>query len=53
MWEETSYQLECKQANIECVTEEFLNLKDRNAPKYHVSFNPDDMGPPRQKLASC
>ncbi|CAH1394012.1 unnamed protein product [Nezara viridula] len=52
MWEETSYQLECKQANIECVTEEFLNLKDRSGPKYCVSFNPDEQLIPRLKLTS-
>lgn len=43
VWEETSYQLECKQANVECVTEEFLNLKDRKGPNYHLSFNPDNI----------
>lgn len=52
MWEETSYQLECKQANIECVTEEFLNLRDRSGPKYCVSFNPDEELIPRLTLPS-
>ncbi|XP_014278161.1 phosphoribosylformylglycinamidine synthase isoform X1 [Halyomorpha halys] len=52
MWEETSYQLECKQSNIECVTEEFLNLRDRSGPKFCVSFNPDEHLIPRVVLTS-
>lgn len=41
LWEETSYQLERRQTNIECAFEEFNGIKDRTAPTYKLSFNPD------------
>ncbi|XP_061931437.1 phosphoribosylformylglycinamidine synthase isoform X2 [Apis cerana] len=41
LWEETSYQLECRQTNIECALEEFNGIKDRTAPAYKLTFNPD------------
>ncbi|XP_078050163.1 phosphoribosylformylglycinamidine synthase [Augochlora pura] len=41
LWEETSYQLERRQTNVECALEEFNGLKDRTAPVYKLSFNPD------------
>lgn len=41
LWEETSYQLECRQTNIECAFEEYNGIKDRTAPAYKLTFNPD------------
>nr|XP_033339909.1 phosphoribosylformylglycinamidine synthase-like [Megalopta genalis] len=41
LWEETSYQLERRQTNVECALQEFDGLKDRAAPVYKLSFNPD------------
>lgn len=41
LWEETSYQLERRQTNIECAFEEFNGIKNRTAPTYKLSFNPD------------
>ncbi|XP_076754672.1 phosphoribosylformylglycinamidine synthase [Xylocopa sonorina] len=41
LWEETSYQLERRQTNIECALKEFKGLKDRSAPVYKLTFNPD------------
>ncbi|KPJ11418.1 Phosphoribosylformylglycinamidine synthase [Papilio machaon] len=40
MWEETSYQLECLQANTDCVTQEWLGLEKRKGIKYNVTFDP-------------
>ena len=41
LWEETSYQLERRQTNVECALEEFRGLKDRTAPAYKLTFHPD------------
>ncbi|XP_076278992.1 phosphoribosylformylglycinamidine synthase [Lasioglossum baleicum] len=41
LWEETSYQLERLQTNVECAVEEFNGLKDRTVPAYKLSFDPD------------
>lgn len=41
LWEETSYQLERRQTNVECALEEFSGLKDRTAPAYKLTFHPD------------
>ncbi|XP_050484898.1 phosphoribosylformylglycinamidine synthase [Bombus huntii] len=41
LWEETSYQLECRQTNVECALQEFSGLQDRTAPCYKLTFNPD------------
>nr|XP_031826710.1 phosphoribosylformylglycinamidine synthase [Nomia melanderi] len=41
VWEETSYQLERRQTNIECALEEFNGLKNRTAPAYKLSFDPN------------
>ncbi|XP_054001967.1 phosphoribosylformylglycinamidine synthase [Hylaeus anthracinus] len=41
MWEETSYQLERRQTNVECALEEFNGLKRRTAPTYKLSFDPN------------
>ncbi|XP_041976671.1 phosphoribosylformylglycinamidine synthase isoform X2 [Aricia agestis] len=40
MWEETSYQLECLQANSECVKQEWNGLEKRKGVKYNVTFDP-------------
>ncbi len=40
LWEETSYQIEKRQANPECVEEERASLPARTGPDYHVSFTP-------------
>ncbi|XP_076232300.1 phosphoribosylformylglycinamidine synthase [Calliopsis andreniformis] len=41
LWEETSYQLERRQTNVECALEEFTGLKDRTIPTYKLTFDPD------------
>uniref|UniRef100_A0A170Z574 Phosphoribosylformylglycinamidine synthase n=2 Tax=Triatoma infestans TaxID=30076 RepID=A0A170Z574_TRIIF len=43
LWEETSYKLECRQANYRCVTEEFSGLENRTGPKYKLTFDPDNI----------
>ena len=40
-WEETSYQLEKRQTNLDCALEEFESLKERKAPAYKQTFDPD------------
>ncbi|CAG4937766.1 unnamed protein product [Colias eurytheme] len=40
MWEETSYQLECLQANSECIKQEWDGLENRKGVTYSVSFDP-------------
>lgn len=42
IWEETSYQLERRQTNVECAAEEYNGLQDRTVPAYSLTFNPDD-----------
>ena len=41
MWEETSFQLERRQANPGCVTQEQEGLRERREPVYQVPFEPD------------
>lgn len=41
-WERTSFELEKLQMNTECAEEEFNSYIDRKAPKYQLSFNPDE-----------
>nr|XP_003704098.1 PREDICTED: phosphoribosylformylglycinamidine synthase [Megachile rotundata] len=41
LWEDTSYQLERRQTNVDCAFEEFEGLKSRTAPAYKLTFNPD------------
>lgn len=53
LWEETSYQLECRQTNIECALEEFNGIKDRTAPAYKLTFNPDVRPIAIHKNLSC
>ncbi|RZF42064.1 hypothetical protein LSTR_LSTR006657 [Laodelphax striatellus] len=45
MWEDTSYRLECRQANPDCATAEYQLLEHRTAPQYKLTFNPDDIFP--------
>jgi phosphoribosylformylglycinamidine synthase len=40
VWEETSWQLEKRQANPVCVTQEYQSLRKRTGPQYRFSFNP-------------
>ncbi|XP_021194118.3 phosphoribosylformylglycinamidine synthase [Helicoverpa armigera] len=40
MWEETSYQLECLQANSDCVRQEWQGLAKRKGVTYNVTFDP-------------
>ncbi|XP_034937148.1 phosphoribosylformylglycinamidine synthase [Chelonus insularis] len=45
MWEETSYELEKRQTNIQCAMEEFNMLENRKIPCYKLNFNPDIVAP--------
>ncbi|XP_063621505.1 phosphoribosylformylglycinamidine synthase [Cydia splendana] len=40
MWEETSYQLECLQANSACVKQEWEGLEQRKGVTYNVTYDP-------------
>ncbi|KAG7299510.1 hypothetical protein JYU34_016472 [Plutella xylostella] len=40
MWEETSYQLECLQANSDCAKQEWKGLENRKGVTYNVPFDP-------------
>ena len=42
VWEETSFMLELRQANNECVREEQKGLKGRKAPTWNLTFDPED-----------
>jgi phosphoribosylformylglycinamidine synthase len=42
-WEETSFQLEKRQANPISVTEENQSFKTRTGPTYRLSFNPANL----------
>ncbi|OGQ96378.1 MAG: phosphoribosylformylglycinamidine synthase [Deltaproteobacteria bacterium RIFOXYD12_FULL_57_12] len=39
-WEETSFQLECRQMNPACAAEEKKNIYDRSGPDYFLPFTP-------------
>jgi len=41
LWEETSYQLERRQAAPSTVEAEYRGLKNRAGPSYRLSFDPD------------
>lgn len=53
LWEETSYQLERRQTNVECALEEFNGLKDRTAPTYKLTFDPEIRPIEVQNNLSC
>lgn len=40
-WEETSYQLEKRQASTVCVTQEHQSFKKRKGPDFRYNFNPE------------
>jgi phosphoribosylformylglycinamidine synthase len=42
IWEETSYHLDRRQANPECVDEERKAIFDQRGPVYHLAFSPDN-----------
>ncbi|CAH0560242.1 unnamed protein product [Brassicogethes aeneus] len=42
MWEETSYKLELRQTIKACADSEYEGLGDRKAPRYKLTFNPDE-----------
>jgi len=42
-WEETSYQLEKRQANPISVTSEYQSYATRTGPKFRLSFNPKEI----------
>jgi phosphoribosylformylglycinamidine synthase len=42
LWEETSYQLERLQMNPDCAEEEKKNIYDRQGPRYHLSYIPQE-----------
>jgi phosphoribosylformylglycinamidine synthase len=52
-WEETSYRLEQRQANPDCVRKEFESLGSRKAPAYRLTFNPQKSSVPAKLLSSC
>lgn len=43
LWEDTSFQLECLQANELCVRQEQEGLSKRTQPYFKLTFNPSDM----------
>lgn len=45
IWEETSFVLERRQANVHCVQQEQEGLKNRCAPPYTLTFDPDALLP--------
>jgi phosphoribosylformylglycinamidine synthase len=52
MWEETSYRLERRQANPDCVRKEFESLSNRKAPVYRLTFDPQKSQAPSKSLSS-
>lgn len=52
MWEETSYRLERRQANPDCVRKEFESLSNRKAPVYRLTFDPQKSQAPAKPLSS-
>lgn len=51
-WEETSYRLELRQANPDCVRREFESLGNRKAPAYRLTFDPQKSQGPAKSLSS-
>lgn len=50
-WEETSYQLERLQTNVDCAIQEFNGLKSRKVPAYKLTFDPEIF--PTMSKRSC
>ncbi|RWS26136.1 phosphoribosylformylglycinamidine synthase-like protein [Leptotrombidium deliense] len=42
IWEETSFELEKRQANVDCVISERVTLKQRKQPDWKLTFNAND-----------
>ena len=42
-WEETSFQLETFQTNKQCVLQEREGLKNRSAPQWVLTYNPNQI----------
>jgi phosphoribosylformylglycinamidine synthase len=53
IWEETSYRLELRQANPDCVRREFESLGNRKAPAYRLTFDPQKSQGPAKSLSCC
>lgn len=54
VWEATSFHLEKRQRNPECVVQEETGLKTRQAPQWKLSFEPEPTDPgltPKHKVA--
>ena len=51
-WEETSYRLELRQANPDCVRREFESLGSRKTPGYRLTFDPHKSPSPSKQLSS-
>ncbi|KAJ4452147.1 hypothetical protein ANN_03665 [Periplaneta americana] len=51
-WEETSYRLERRQANPDCVRREFESLGNRKPPSYRLTFDPHKPPTPPKQLSS-
>ncbi|KAJ9594363.1 hypothetical protein L9F63_014205, partial [Diploptera punctata] len=51
-WEETSYRLERRQANPDCVRREFESLGSRKTPAYRLTFDPHKSPSPSKQLSS-
>ncbi|XP_069680466.1 phosphoribosylformylglycinamidine synthase isoform X2 [Periplaneta americana] len=52
-WEETSYRLERRQANPDCVRREFESLGNRKPPSYRLTFDPHKPPTPPKQLSSA
>ena len=52
LWEETSYRLERRQANPDCVRKEFESLSNRKAPVFRLTFDPQKSEAPAKSLSS-
>ncbi|XP_039297799.1 phosphoribosylformylglycinamidine synthase-like [Nilaparvata lugens] len=52
MWEDSSYRLECRQANPDCARAEYELLEHRTAPHYNLTFNPDQIFPVEKLMKS-
>lgn len=53
VWEETSYRLECRQANPMCARQEFEGLRRRSVPKFHLSFDANVVPKPQKSLTAA
>ena len=49
LWEATSFQLERRQANPECVQQEEHGMKERLSPPYSVTFDLEQVAGDKEK----